>query len=138
MLLMHNNVHLQNNNNVWASFESQPNEAKKAPQVCNQPNSYLQKWETKLMEDNLLLNTQIQSARDLLTKKTQAFENYENGATRWQRLCVVCHTAGHNKSKCSNSPCRGIAFCNNCDKHLEVKAQIQDLYKVLKELEKKN
>ena len=132
-----NNVHLQNNNNVCASFESQPAEEKKTPQVCNQRNLYLQKRETELKQDNLLLATQIQSARDLLTKKTQAFENSENGATRQQRLCAVCHTAGHNKSKCSSGPCRGITFCNNRDKHPEVKAEIQDLQKVLKELEKK-
>ena len=41
------------------------------------------------------------------------------------------------KNKCRNAPCKGIDFCHNRDKHPEFRAEIQDLKKVVKELEKK-
>ena len=45
-------------------------------------------------------------------------------------------TPGHNKNKCRNAPCKGFDFCHNCDKHPEFQAEIQDLTKVVKDLEK--
>ena len=44
-----------------------------------------------------------------------------------------------NKNKCRNAPCKhckGIVFCHNRDKHPEFRAEIQDLAKVVKDLEK--
>ena len=35
-----------------------------------------------------------------------------------------------------NAPCKGIDFCHNSDKHPEFQAEIQDLTKVVKDLEK--
>ena len=126
---------------VGANTENEAAVHKNTQQVCNQTNSYLQKRETEFLcsekQDNLLLAAQIQSARDLLTEKTRAIENYGNGSNGRQKLCTICHSAGHNKNKRSNGPCRGIAFCDNRDKHPEVKAEIQDLKKVLKDLEKR-
>ena len=39
--------------------------------------------------------------------------------------------------KCRNAPCKGIDFCHNPQKNPEFRAEIQDLKKVVKELEKK-
>lgn len=125
------------NSTVSANIESETAEENKAPQVGSQTNSYLQRREAELKQDNVLLAAQIESARSLLTEKSQIFENYDNGSTGRQKLCTLCHTAGHNKTKCRNAPCKGIAFCNNRDKHPEVRAEIQDLKKVLKDLEKR-
>ena len=138
-LVLFNNVYsaVTNTGTVSANIESETAEEKKAPQVCNQTSSYLQKRETELKQDSELLAAQILSVRDLLTEKTRAFENYENGSTGRQKLCTLCHTAGHNKNKCSNGPCKGISFCNNRDKHPEVRAEIQELKKVVKDLEKR-
>ena len=133
-LVLFNNVYsMTNTGTVSANIESENAEEKKAPQVCNQTSSYLQKRETELKQDSELLAVQIQSVRDLLTEKTRAFENYENGSTRRQKLCTLCHTAGHNKNKCSNGPCKGISFCNNHDKHPKVRAE---KYKSLKKWSK--
>lgn len=43
---------------------------------------------------------------------------------------------GTTRANAAMAHVEGIAFCNNRDKHPEVKAEIQDLQKVLKELEK--
>jgi hypothetical protein len=89
-LVLFNNVYsLTNTGTVSGNIESETAEEKKAPQVCNQTSSYLQKRETELKQDGELLATQIQSARDLLTEKTRAFENYENGSTGRQKLCTL-------------------------------------------------
>jgi len=63
-LLLFNNVCscLTNTGTVSANIESETAEEKKAPQVCNQTSSYLQKRETELKQDSELLATQIQSA----------------------------------------------------------------------------
>ena len=58
-----------NTGTVSANIESETAEEKRAPQVCNQTSSYLQKWETELKQDSELLAAQIQSAQDLLMEK---------------------------------------------------------------------
>lgn len=69
-LVLFNNVHLNNTGTVSASIESETAEEKKAP---NQTNCYLQKRETELKQDNMLLAAQIESAHDLMTEKTRVF-----------------------------------------------------------------
>lgn len=135
--LVFNVMQLNNNGTVSANIESETAEENKAPQVGSQTNSYLQRREAQLKEDNVLLAAQIESAREMLTEKSRMFENYDNSGTGRQKLCTLCHAAGHNKTKCRNAPCKGIAFCSNRDKHPEVRAEIQDLKKVLKDLEKR-
>ena len=107
------------------------------PQVSTQPASYLKKREEDLKHDNDLLAAQLQSANEVLEMKTREFENYGSGSTERKKLCSACHLPGHNKNKCKNAPCKGIDFCHNRDKHAEFRAEIQDLKKVVKELEKK-
>ena len=107
------------------------------PQVSTQPASYLKRREEDLKHDNDLLAAQLQSANEVLEMKTREFENYGSGSTERKKLCSACHLPGHNKNKCKNAPCKGIDFCHNRDKHAEFRAEIQDLKKVVKELEKK-
>ena len=107
------------------------------PQVSTQPASYLKRREDYLKHENDLLAAQIQSAKDVLEMKTREFENYGSGSTERKKLCSASHLPDHNKNKCRNAPCKGIDFCHNRDKHQEFRAEIQDLKKVVKELEKK-
>lgn len=83
-------AHLMNSTNsvgVVANIERETAVEKNAPQVCNPTNSFLQRWETELNQDNELLAAQLQSVRDSLTEKTRAFENYETGSNGRQKLC---------------------------------------------------
>ena len=137
-LVLFNNVHFVSKSSVGASNQKEIAEEKKVPQVANQTNSYLQRREEDLNQDNEVLAAQMQSASNLLTEKMRAFDSYETGTTGGQKLCSLCHLAGHNKNKCTNGPCKGIDFCQYRDKHPEVRAEIQELKKVLKDLEKRN
>ena len=106
-------------------------------QVSTQPASYLKRREDYLKHENDLLAAQIQSANDVLEMKTREFENYGSGSIERKKLCSACHLPGHNKNKCRNAPCKDIDFCHIRDKHPEFRAEIQDLKKVVTELEKK-
>ena len=48
----------------------------------------------------------------------------------------VTHLAIIKTNADRNAPCKGIDFCHNRDKHLQFPAEIQDLTKVVKDLEK--
>ena len=107
------------------------------PQVSTRPVSYLKRREDDLKYDSDLLAAQIQSANQAMEMKTREFENYGSGSNERKKLCSACHQPGHDKNKCRNAPCKGIDFCYNRDKHPEFRVEIQDLKKVVKELEKK-
>ena len=107
------------------------------PKISTPGTSYLNRREEDLKEDNGLPAAQIQSANDLSEMKTRAYENYGSSSSERQKLCSVCHLSGHQKNKCKNTACKGVEFCRNRDKHPELRAEIQDLKKVVKELEKK-
>ena len=67
------------------------------------------------------------------TKKHQATE--ANG--RQGKLCGRCHLAGHYKGRCSNAPCTDMNKCGASEKHPESKSEIQELQKLIRDLEKK-
>lgn len=99
--------------------------------------TYLDKRDNELKEDGQLLQAQINSVSQLLTKKAEAFERYGEGRNARQKLCTKCHLPGHTKVKCSNGECKGVVFCNMRDKHPELKSEIVELKRMQKDLEKK-
>lgn len=100
-------------------------------------NSYLNKRESDLKEDGQLLQAQIQSVTHLLEQKVRDYDSYVTNNETRQKQCSLCHVHGHTKAKCSNGPCKGVTFCKSREKHPEIKGEIQELKKLLKDLEKR-
>lgn len=118
--------------------QRQPLKQQDNQQSSQASNSYLGKRESELKQDSEVLQAKILSLKDLLEKKIHDYDNYIGNNSSRQKTCSECHTGGHTKAKCSRGPCQGISQCKNRDKHPEVKAEIQDLKKVIKDMEKKN
>lgn len=98
--------------------------------------TYLDKRQ-KEMKDQEILASKKRSVEELLREKTRQLEDYKETGSRRQKICSVCHCPGHNKNKCKNGPCTEIANCRYDDKHPELKSEIQELKRILKDLEKK-
>lgn len=99
--------------------------------------TYLDKRQTEMKQDQELMAAKKRSVEELLKEKTRATEDYKESSSRRQKVCSHCHFPGHNKTKCKNGPCNGIANCRYTDKHPEIKSEIQELKRILKDLEKK-
>ena len=100
--------------------------------------SYLERKSAELTENLSLLQTQITSASDQLQSVRREYEEASSKANgRRGKLCGRCHLAGHYKGRCSNAPCTDMNKCGASEKHPESKSEIQELQKLIRDLEKK-
>ena len=90
------------------------------------------------LEENLqLLRVQIGSANEELAKLNNEQKQYQSLNQIRGRLCNNCHSPGHTKTTCSNSPCSEITRCKIKEKHPECRNKITQLQKEIKSLESK-
>jgi len=100
--------------------------------------SYLERKSAELTENLSLLQTQIRSASDQLQSVRREYKEASSKANgRRGKLCGRCHLAGHYKGRCSNAPCTDMNKCGASEKHPESKSEIQELQKLIRDLEKK-
>ena len=105
-----------------------------SPQILQSP---LDRRAIELSENRKLLEVQVESAKRHLQGKQKALDDFPNAHERRGKVCAICHTSGHNRSKCNKSPCHDVNLCKLKDKHPELLNDIRTLQRDLKELEQK-
>ena len=119
------------------SIEGPATEGKSCEKTTDH-SSYLERKSAELTENLSLLQTQITSASDQLQSVRREYEEASSKANgRRGKLCGRCHLAGHYKGRCSNAPCTDMNKCGASEKHPESKSEIQELQKLIRDLEKK-
>ena len=91
------------------------------------------------LKDNLtVLQVQLSTAREELNILKQQDKDFLSLSSIRARMCTFCHVAGHTKTTCKNEHCTNIRCCTVRDKHPEDRANIQELQRTIRNLEKQS
>ena len=113
-----------------SSIHSRPN--------VNNPAQYLQTKQMKLSDNVTVMQTQVESAKEQLENMRLAYDQLSGKSNgRCGKLCSHCHKPGHYKGQCKHPACVSMQICGVSEKHPQIKTEISELQKLVKELEKK-
>ena len=91
--------------------------------------------EEELNENLTVLQVQLSTAREELKSLKQQFFSL---CSIRACMCTVCDVAGHTKTTSKNEPCTNISCCKIQEKHPEHRANIQELQRMIKNLEQQS
>ena len=90
----------------------------------------------ELSDNATVMQTQVESAKEQLENMRLAYDQLPGKSNgRRGKLCSHCHKPDHYKGQCKHPACMQI--CGVSEKHPEIKTEISELQKLVKELEKK-
>ena len=91
------------------------------------------------LSDNVtVMQIQVESAKEQLENMRLAYDQLSGKSSgRHGKLCLHCHKSGHYKGQCKHPACVRMQICGVSEKHPDIKTEISELQKLVKELEKK-
>ena len=113
-----------------SSIHSRPN--------VNNATQYPQTKQMELSDNVTVTQTQVESAKEQLENMRLAYDQLSGKSNgRRGKLCSHCHKPSHYKGQRKHPACVSVQICGVNEKLPEIKTEISELQKLVKELEKK-